>query len=524
MKAPALVLLLGAAVLLGAASLRGAEYDEQYTVFLLAGDARPAWPASVFTVDTVRERFHGDASPLRIAADLRQHDVHPPLYFWAVAAWSHVVGDTLFRLRLFSVLCGLGALATVGLIARRLGIPPALAMLLTLGCYAFAYTSSIARGFALAQLLALLGVLVALSVPRHPTDTRHPRRRPRTHDFLSGYVGEVADSHRPTMAMLTAGLLLGAASFANYLAAFTAIPVLVWLAWRRPRDGALAAIGCSLFVAGDLAFFLAQHASRAAQFPPFDAGDGLARLAKYAAASIAGGLPLYAPASLAPPIAAATAIALAGLALLVVLRWRRIGTQDGRALLAGCAVAPPAGLLLLGLIFDNTPVELRYLAFATPYAALLLAGALADRRWAALAVLTLQAAALAGLLLRPETMQPMRDAAHEAAAFADGQTVVLLPRGNDGVGLVGAFIGNAPDNLRVLLVDRDTKATALHGTAPRAALALLDRDAESHATIAALLAGFADDPCWHALPGGFSLTVYQSTCAEAPSASSTASR
>lgn len=84
----ALVLLLGAIVLCGAASLRGTEYDEQYTVFLLAGDARPAWPGSVFAVGSVRDRFHGDASPMRIAEDLRDGDVHPPLYFWVVDAWG----------------------------------------------------------------------------------------------------------------------------------------------------------------------------------------------------------------------------------------------------------------------------------------------------------------------------------------------------------------------------------------------------------------------------------------------------
>jgi hypothetical protein len=90
MKAPRLsaaaVLLLSTLVLVGAAWLRGAEYDEQYTVFLLAGDARPAWPDGVFTAGDVRDRFHGQAGAVQIAADLRRGDVHPPLYFWAVSA------------------------------------------------------------------------------------------------------------------------------------------------------------------------------------------------------------------------------------------------------------------------------------------------------------------------------------------------------------------------------------------------------------------------------------------------------
>jgi hypothetical protein len=493
----ALVLLLGAIVLCGAASLRGTEYDEQYTVFLLAGDARPAWPGSVFAVGSVRDRFHGDASPMHIAEDLRDGDVHPPLYFWVVDAWGHAVGDSLLRLRLLSVLFSLGALATVGLIARRLGVPVALAMLLTLGCYAFAYTGSVARGFALAQLLSLVGVLSAL-----PGSRTKP---------------------------MGAGLLLGAASFANYLAAFTAVPVIIWLACRRLRDGLGAAVGLAAFVAADLVFFLAQHGSRTDQFPPFLLANGLTRLAKYGAASLAGGLPLYVPDAFTNQVSTAIVIVLAGLALLVMVRWRHIASPAGRAFLAGCAVATPIGLLLLGLIFDNTPIELRYLAFSMPFVALLLAGALASLpRWAGVAfggvALALQAAAIGGLVLCPQTMQPMRDAAREAAARADTQTVVLLPHGVDGVGLVGAFVTEAPDRLRIMLVDRDTRPAALQGVAPQLALALLDRDADSHATLAALLAGFADDPCWRALPGGSNLIVFQTSCGDAPWVSSTASR
>ena len=487
-------------VLTAAAWMRGAEYDEQYSVFLLAGDARPAWPSGVFTAGAVRDRFHGDASLLRIAADLRRGDVHPPLYFWALDGWRRIVGDSLFRLRLFSVVCGTAALAVVGLIARRCLLPPALAMLLTLGCYAFTYTGAVARGFALAQLLMLLGVLAALYAT--------PARR------WSGGV---------------AGLLLGAASFTNYLAAFTAGPVLLWLAWRRPRDVMPAGAAFALFVGADLVFFLAQRDARPGQFPPFHLTVGLARLAQYGAGAIAGGLPLYLSDRFATAAAVPIAGFLAALAGLAVLRWRRIGMPSARVLLAGVAVATPGGLLLLGIVFDNTPIELRYLAFGLPYAALLLAGALASlkraaKRVAVAAVVTVQAAAIAGLLLRPETQQPMQEAAREAAAQAGPRTVVLLPRGNDGVGIVGAFVTAANDDLRILLVDPTTRATALHAVASRVMLARLDRDVTSGATIEALRASFAADPCWRALPGGSNLIVFQTTCGDGSWVSSTASR
>ena len=474
-----MVLLLAVLILTGVAWSRGAEYDEQYTVFILAGDPRPTWPAGIFTAADVRDRFHGTASPSRIAADLRQGDVHPPLYFWAVSLWSRFVGGSLFGLRLFSVLCSVASLATVGLIAARIGVPASVAMLLTLGCYAFAYTACVARGFALAQLLALLGMLHALRTGRKPSGI--------------------------------AGLLFGAASFTNYLAAFTAVPVLVWLAFRRLGDAAIATAGFTLFAAADMVFFVAQRGNRQGQFPPFDLWHGALRMAKYAAAGIAGGIPLYVPAALAASVGGACAAGLVTLTLLVAVRWQAVATPPTRVLLAGAAIAPPLGLLALGLVFDNTPIELRYLAFAMPYAALLLAGALTTLPRTI--VLAVQAAAIAGLMLRPETMQPMGIVAREAASLADPGTVVLLPHGGDGVGLIGAFVTEAPDTLRILIVDAGTRAAELHGVAPRLALALLNRDSESGATLGALRAGFAADPCWRAVPGGSGVALFAEACA-----------
>ena len=44
LKSCGAVLLLAFGVLTAIATLRGAEYDEQYTLFLTAGVARPVWP------------------------------------------------------------------------------------------------------------------------------------------------------------------------------------------------------------------------------------------------------------------------------------------------------------------------------------------------------------------------------------------------------------------------------------------------------------------------------------------------
>ena len=162
-RGPILATLLAAAVVLTAAAwLRGAEYDEQYTLFLTGAVARPIWPDHAFPAGEVRAMQAGHAGFGAIARDLRASDVHPPLYFWTVAAWRRLVGDGLFAARLFSVLCGVGALGLVAVIARRVGASAVMALLLTLGCYGFVYINVVARGFALAQLLLLAGVARAV--------------------------------------------------------------------------------------------------------------------------------------------------------------------------------------------------------------------------------------------------------------------------------------------------------------------------------------------------------------------------
>ena len=113
------VLLLAGCVLTGAAWLRSAEYDEQYTIFLTSGVPRPAWPDGPFQAGLATVIAAGHASPGEIAHDLRTTDVHPPLYFWAVSLWRVMAGDGLFVARLLSVWFSLGALAAVGVMRGR---------------------------------------------------------------------------------------------------------------------------------------------------------------------------------------------------------------------------------------------------------------------------------------------------------------------------------------------------------------------------------------------------------------------
>jgi hypothetical protein len=221
-----------------------------------------------------------------------------------------------------------------------------------------------------------------------------------------------------------------------------------------------------------------------------------------------------------------------------------------RVILAA-ALAPPAGLLLLGVVFDNTPIELRYLSFGLPFVAILAASArrsqgrvrttaadapgaaqafhlfqgrvwpghpglamrLATTSWlAGTAVLlplllALQTAGIAGLLLSPRTMQPARAAAAEAAQFA-GDGLVLLPRGNDGVGIVGAFGIEAPPALPLLLVRPGDPIAGRVSSWHRIVLAALGQDRDSRATLPVVRSALAAAN-WRLVANGANVEVFE---------------
>ncbi len=489
-------LSLALLVLVGAAWSRGTEYDENYSVFIASGMPRPHWPSGTFTPREVRPFFSGHSTMRSIAADLRRTDVHPPLYFWSVAGWRALFGVGLFRSRLFSVLCSVVALGGVAVLADLTGLPPVASVLLTLGCYGFTYTGCIARGFALAQLCMVWGTVLIVLAAR--------ARR----------------AGRAAATAFAAGVLLGLASFSNYLAAFGGAAALLWLLLARtlPVTRWLAAgLGFACILPLDLFFFLAQRASRIGQFPPFSLLPSLMRLGKYASANVFGGLPLYLGHLAGLILGALLVLALLGLIGLIGLRWRRIGTAETRALLLLATLGTPAGLLLLGFAFNNTPIELRYIAFATPFFALLLAGAFASMTARAgfaglLVLLCVQALSLAGLMSRPETMQPQAQAARAARQLAGARdALVLVPFGNDGVGVLAAFVSESPDALRIRRVDPGESASAIRqGAAPasRVVLVLLGLDGDSRAVLPVMQQAFDQDRCWTRAAGGFDVVAF----------------
>ena len=86
--------------------------------------------------------------------------------------------------------------------------------------------------------------------------------------------------------------------------------------------------------------------------------------------------------------------------------------------------------------------------------------------------------------------------------------IVLLPRGNDGVGIVGAFGIESPPLLPLLLVRPDDPIAERIAPYRRVVLVLLGRDRDSTATLPLLRAAVAA-PNWRPVAIGSNVEVYE---------------
>ncbi|GGC36870.1 hypothetical protein GCM10011504_14020 [Siccirubricoccus deserti] len=485
----AALLLLAAALVFGAATLlRGTEYDENYSVFVTGGIARPAWPTTPFTATEVPAPFHDHADLGTVTELIRRTDVHPPLYFWLLHGWRAVVGDGLPALRLLSVVCALGALLAWMRAAWLAGLPPLVTGALLALSYGFGLTGHVVRGYALAHLLVGLTVLAAVAAWRKPGLLR------------AGL----------------AGLAGGLACLTNYLAVFPVGVVLAWLVlttpgWgRRLRVALVAGVPCLALLGMAGSVWLSQRASAvsqsAEQFDALPLLATLARLAQYEAAILLGGLPLYVPAGLPrAALGAALVLLLVAVALAMLWRWRGLGPL--RWMWLAAALAPPLGLLVLGALFGTVPVELRYLVLGAPFFAVL--GAATVQAWYREApraaawglglVLAVQAAGTLGMVLHPATQQPFRAAVAALAPALRPPTLLLVPFGQDGVGIVGSLLRELPPDQPILVLRTADAAAVPDRVAGACRLLLLgfgERDRASAAQVAAAAAALAAAPGW----------------------------
>lgn len=130
-------------------------YDEAITLLTASGHAKLDWTAGMM-------QFHPTTNLRKIVSDLYEQDVHPPLYFWALALWRTVFGESLEVARTFSALFTLATLVLLYRLARdfelrRPWVPVGVYAASAAGMW-YAYD---ARPYAMATFLILLTQILA---------------------------------------------------------------------------------------------------------------------------------------------------------------------------------------------------------------------------------------------------------------------------------------------------------------------------------------------------------------------------
>lgn len=445
-----LAVLLAAAVLLSLnAALRSVELDETYSLVLLSGHPRVDWPAGAFTWADAAPWFAGGSKLSAIAADLRQHDVHPPIWFYAMAAWLDLAGPGLFSARLFSILLTLVNLGLVAAIARRCGAPVAASCAMASASFAVLYTGSTVRMYPLALLFLLLGTWALL----------HAVGAARGGRVLAGAA--------------LAGVCFGLGAATHMLILFPCIALCGvaaagLLARRRLTALAVLALAPLPFLAWAASFFLVQD-RRDWQFPPFHFAQAVYRIAQNYAAAVFGGTPLYADGRYQLLLSALLALVLAAAVAAAATGARgMLRHAEGRVVLVGTALMP-ATLFLLGLAFDRQVSEPRYMVYSMPFLAIFLARGLRDqavlpRRAAAGlfgCVFALQCAGAAALPFARATQQDARPTIREIAGTWQPGSLLLLPEAADTTGMTVTYVFEAGPDWPMHLVRRDEPADAL---------------------------------------------------------------
>ena len=156
-----LVLIVGTAV--GAwVHLRSSSiwYDEAVTLLATSGHAQLEWSRGL-------SQFTPSANLGEILIDLYHRDVHPPLYFWTLALWRVLLGESLEVARALSVLFTVATLALIYRYAKsakvRLASVPVLVYAVSSVGIRYAYN---ARPYAMVSFLIVLALILARSKSR----------------------------------------------------------------------------------------------------------------------------------------------------------------------------------------------------------------------------------------------------------------------------------------------------------------------------------------------------------------------
>ena len=493
-------LLLGAVLLAAAAArfpgvvLRSIWYDE--TITLLETSNGPTdWPDAPRSASELRAAFEGTPSLPQVTERLRETDVHPPVYYWTLAAWRAALGRSIETARLLSLLLSVASVAVFWGLLRRVGVEDPLlpAAAYALSIYAVHYGHE-ARGYALAILLLLGGFAIAIAAVRSAEPTA-----------------------RRAWGMSAASAALFAVAFlTTYLTALWSAAFLVWLvviAGHRARRHALViAIASPALAASGLFGLRLQHqfGARPGQEVGF---RGILTEALHIAKSLTEvlcGSPSLVPWGLTLLLL----LVLAGSTLWLARPGGAAPSWERRftALAAALVLAPAAGFYAIDFLADRHLASARYLMFSGPALAFLATRG-ATR---ASGRLRIGALALVGILfaLLAAGDNWNRADCRTGRSFAPYRSVVRQFRADPGasvLAVVGAGHGRGdlwswnhelPDGISVLFLASEEDAATVAAQAERfsevwilGATDLVTREAEDALRESLLASG------WQATPG-----------------------
>ncbi len=356
------VLALTVAVRLPGVSGRAIWDDEAVSLLQVSGHPHPAWPRTPERAREATKLYLGTGTFAAIAEDLRQTDIHPPLYYWSLALWRWVMGFSIEAARGLSLLYSVGTVLALYMLLRvaqaRRPLVPTVIYAVSTGAV---FMGSIARNYALAMFL-----IVAAALCGYVAVDIMPRNR-----------------RRAAACAIAMSLFCGLAFHTHYLSLFPVAVIVGWFCLNSRRSSRALAIGAPLLtlllglVAAPALIRNQLHArpDQNAGFPGW--GSELSMMLK-------GNLGvLWDPSynnRLLNPIAIIGVPALIGIAVYLAAGRRR--EDDGKfwALLGGLAVAPSIGLLTLDVLFGKRSMYPLYLMFAGPPLVVILCHALVSLR------------------------------------------------------------------------------------------------------------------------------------------------
>jgi len=357
------LLVVAAGVRLPGLFSRTIWYDEAITLLETAGHASPVWPSEPVAASVAKQYFEGWPRLSEVSEGLRRTDIHPPVYYWGLTLWRQWLGFSLETARAFSLLCSVGAVLVLYWLLQTANIEYAfvLTLVYALSTGAVLY-GQIARAYALAALLMLMGALFA-----YLASDFAPRDRTRAGIYA-----------------VAMSVCCGVALQTNYLTLFPVGVILVWFLWQLwPvwRIGAVAGL-CIAAAIGMIGFstLWTQTGMRPHQAASY-AGLLVDVKAKVLMNLTLFWSPTFTSMRLHRPLPSQLLFYGVNGGLLVLMasscaqllrRWHELN-QKFWILLSGLACAPSAGILLLDLLFEKNLSVNRYVAFAGPAVAVIMA-------------------------------------------------------------------------------------------------------------------------------------------------------